>query len=439
MKKMYAFYGVIIFIFIFIFSTGIFAQIDNLTNMSAEWIRMSNRNAATDATDIVVYNPAGLTKLADGFHLNLSNQTLVRKPEHTFDLGIGLGKESYTQDSIDAFLPNFYAAYKKDNWAIFGGVYIPGGGAVVDYPRGSLTTKLIGLSLLPLFPGVYDYFKDDFLEASSLYLTTTFGAAYALYDTISVAAGVRYIMAKNTIKAGITLTNFSGLAPDAPLSIDSEDRANGLGVVCGINISPTPELNIGIHYETRVKLEFETEVLQDSFDGAIVVDGEKHRRDFPAMLGVGISYNFTPELRGEVDFNYFFQEQADWGTIRIGTEEDEISYFAGDCYSFGAALAYQVTPKLQLSAGGLYTKFDFKEINCYYANLGAFEVLYSNNLNLGAGFSYKVCDRLKVNLGVSYTIWKDETIKALAAFPLYFDVDTNNTSYAFALGLDFSL
>ncbi|MBE0679684.1 MAG: aromatic hydrocarbon degradation protein, partial [Bacteroidales bacterium] len=38
------------------------------TNQSAQYIRLLSRNASTDV-DAVYYNPAGLTKLAPGFHL----------------------------------------------------------------------------------------------------------------------------------------------------------------------------------------------------------------------------------------------------------------------------------------------------------------------------------------------------------------------------------
>ena len=54
------------------------AQHDNLSNLSAEWVRTPARNAATDANDIIVYNPAGLVRLNNGFHINLGNQSLFR-------------------------------------------------------------------------------------------------------------------------------------------------------------------------------------------------------------------------------------------------------------------------------------------------------------------------------------------------------------------------
>ncbi len=45
------------------------------TNQSAMFTRLQNRNAST-GIDAVYYNPAGLTKLGDGFFLSLNNQTI---------------------------------------------------------------------------------------------------------------------------------------------------------------------------------------------------------------------------------------------------------------------------------------------------------------------------------------------------------------------------
>ncbi|MDQ1355006.1 MAG: hypothetical protein QG657_5315 [Acidobacteriota bacterium] len=429
----------IVGVLLFSGSTLLVGQIDNLTNMSAEWIRLSNRNAAVDAVDIVVYNPAGLTKLTDGFHFNISNQTLIRKPKHSFDLG--MGKETYTQDGIDPFIPNFYAAYKKDKWALFGGIYIPAGGAVVDYPKGSINTKLLGYSLIPQFGGLYDHFKNDYLKATSLYLTFTAGGAYAISDFISIAGGLRYIHVKNTTKLGLTVADSTGIIPGTAFDLNAKMTGNGLGGILGIDIFPLEGLNIGIRYETKVKLELEADIIKDSFEGMLISQGDKSRRDLPAMLGVGVSYDITSCLRAEVDFNYFFQKQADWGITSAGNLENAIltAKAAGDCYSLGACLAYQACPKFQVSAGFLYTIFDFKDMAGYFTTVGAFEVLYSDNCNLGAGFCYALTNKVKLNVGVGTTIWKDETIKALAAYPLDLDVQTTNKSFAFAIGTNISL
>src|SRR5688572_29263949 len=89
---------------LFICNLTAFGQIDNLVNTSTEWIRISARNAATDAADIVVYNPAGLTRLEDGFHINAGNQFIFRKPTHSYDIGLGEGTRTFGQESNDPFL-----------------------------------------------------------------------------------------------------------------------------------------------------------------------------------------------------------------------------------------------------------------------------------------------------------------------------------------------
>lgn len=64
-----------------IVSTIANAQMDNLANMSAKWIRSNVRNATLDGgADMVNYNPAGLALLNDGIYLSLSNQFLFRHP-----------------------------------------------------------------------------------------------------------------------------------------------------------------------------------------------------------------------------------------------------------------------------------------------------------------------------------------------------------------------
>ena len=51
---------------------------DNKTNWSAEYIRTLNRNAATDAADIVMYNPAGVMVMEDGLYGNISAHYIAK-------------------------------------------------------------------------------------------------------------------------------------------------------------------------------------------------------------------------------------------------------------------------------------------------------------------------------------------------------------------------
>jgi len=437
MKRLSTLFSILLFLLVL--SGQSYAQIDNLTNMSAEWIRMSNRNAATDATDIVVYNPAGVVSLSDGFHINISNQFMFRNPEHSFTDPLTGNRETFEQDGPDLFVPNFYAAYKKDKWAVFGGVYLPGSAATIDYPDGSITTREIGIALLtdPASPflGAYSGLADEHLKASSLYLAVTMGGAYQITDKVSLAAAVRNLSVKNNIKGGLTLTG--GVDPaEQKIKVDVDQEDSGWGGVLGFQVKPDDKLVLAFRYETRVNLDLETDIksgdtLHEQFP--LFTDGEKNRRDFPAMVGMGASYQFNHQFRGEFDANYWFQRDAHWGKAADGRD---ISHMAGDCWSIGVAGAYQATPKLELSAGTLYTEFAWNDLTGYYnANLGSIETGFSDNINLGVGLGYKIIPALKLNLGASYTWWKGVDVDT----PIGVNVNMHNSTYIFAVGLDYSL
>jgi len=397
------------------YAGSVLAQIDNLTNMSAEWMRTSNRNAATDATDIVVYNPAATVLLPEGLHINIGNQTLIRKPQHTFNLGFGKGEQSFKQDKIDPFLPNLFVAYRKGKWAVNAGIYVPGGGATVNYPNGSLTTELISFQALNAYTqqeADYNVAINQSLKASSYYIAYALGGAYAINDMFSVSLGARYLSCRNLTKASTTLSG-STFLPDAQLQVDTRDDATGLGGIIGINAKPNDKLNIGLHYETAVKLDFKTKVNKDDLDFA--KDGAHNRRDLPANLNTGISYKLTSALMAEVDFNYYFQKAADWSDTYLpgDTVKTKWADMAGNCYTIGLALQYDLSKKLLVSAGTSWTKFSYDNKEGYYTGLGAFEVLKNDNLTLNFGGAFRVCSHAKFNLAFGTTLWKDESIKSL--------------------------
>ena len=179
-----------------VFTAGnVNGQIDNLANLSPDYVRTGARNAATDAADAAVYNPAGLNQLEEGIHLSIGNQSLFRKPSHEYDLGLGEGRKKYTQDGADWLLPNIYAAWRKKNLAVYGGYYISGGGATANYTSGSINTDLIGMMALIEAQGAYQSTKDNYLEASSAYSTFFAGIAVTPLSKLpasDAAARLRY-------------------------------------------------------------------------------------------------------------------------------------------------------------------------------------------------------------------------------------------------------
>jgi long-chain fatty acid transport protein len=428
MKKNLLYLLILIAALLFSYSTE--AQIDNLTNLSPEWIRSGARNASIDGTDILAYNPGGVARLKSGFHINIGNQSFIRHPSHEYDMGFGETK--YEQHGNDLFVPSLYMSYNKNNWAVFGGFYISGGGASADYPTGSISTDMVSFGSVAATGGAYQGFTNAYLKASSFYLTGALGGSYKVNDMFSFGLFVRNVMAKNKTEAGTTLIDLTQQFPDMPLSLNNEDNASGFGIVSGFNIMPSPSLNLSFRYESRVKLDFKTKQIK-SDDFGLTVEGEKNRRDLPAVAGFGIAYSLNEKFKVLSDFNYYFQKRADWGTTFI-TEEEDLSDLAGNAYTYSLAFEYKILPKILFSLGGVYTANNYQNRDAYYTHLGAFEIVQESNFSINTGVALAVTEKIKINLGFLQAIYgKDKKVTALA---IPTDVKINNSISAFGVGVD---
>lgn len=413
-------------------ATNATAQIDNLNNMSAEWVRSGARNACLDGTDIIIYNPGGAAFMQPGFHASIGNQSLFRKPSHEYDLGFGKTKSQ--QDGSDLFVPNLFLSYNKSKWAVFAAVYIAGGGATANFPKGSINTDLVSLFTLDYYTGVYSAVKNQYLKASSFYLSSAIGASYKVNDKFSFGFYARNISAKNKTEAGFTLTNSPVSAPDAPLLYKTKDDASGFGVVVGVDVKPSDKVNITARYESKVKLDFKTKVIQD--DLGRVTDGEKNRRDLPATASLGLAYSFSKRWKILYDFNYYFQSSADWGVFDQSAGNTELSKLAGDAICNGLAVEHNFTPKLLASIGIVYTIDNYKDRAKYYARLGAYEIVQENNTCINAGVAYSVSKKVKINAGLFHAFYPSRKVPSLLAGSV--DVTINNSVTAFGLGVDLS-
>ena len=411
-----------------------FAQLDNLSNMSAEWMRTSARNAATDATDIVVYNPAGLTSMDNGFRLNIGNQSLFRNPSHRYDFGTGGGEKEFKQDGADAFLPNLYVAYKNNSWALFGGMFVSGGGATMNYPHGSITTDMIAMQSLMAAQGAYTEAKDQHLKASSYYMTTAFGIAYQANKHFSFAISGRYLDAKNKTEAGMILTSSPYGLNDVPLNLQTTDHASGYGAVMSMNVKANDKINCSVRYETQVKLDFKTKQTKDDY--GVTTDGAMNRRDLPAVFAFGAGFKITSKFSALVDYNYYFQKQANWGKSTMVTNEKSWSSMAGDAATYALGLQYECSEKWVVSTGCAYSDFAYADKAGYYTRMGSFEVVQDDNFNTNCGFAFKPNKHITLNAGYMHTFYKKESIKALNVQPLDVDVTVNNSLNAFAVGID---
>lgn len=196
------------------------------TNQSAAWARMLVRDAST-SIDAVYFNPAGLTKLSDGLHISISNQSIFQNRMLTNSYP-ALNNGEYEGTVSAPLFPNFYAAYKTGKLAFSLGFMPIGGGGGAAYDAGVPMIE-IPVAELATAMGVYGvtgYNLNTSFEGSSVYFGIQGGVTYAINDMISVFAGARYVWAKNTYTGEMTDVNFETGAGDVAASTFMNDLAS---------------------------------------------------------------------------------------------------------------------------------------------------------------------------------------------------------------------
>ena len=221
--------------FSFVYAGGIVHN----TNQSTAWTRMLARDASIDI-DAVFYNPAGLTKLKDGFHISINNQSLFQTQTITNGFPY-LNNPEYIGDVRAPLFPSIYMAYKTGRWAFSLGFNPVGGGGGATFDKGlpSIEVPIAGAAAGFAPYGVTGYSADIFFEGTSVYWGLQGGISFAISDAISIYAGARYVMATNTYKGHLKDVSFQtaegtiradafmlGVAAQAQ---EGSDLANGAG------------------------------------------------------------------------------------------------------------------------------------------------------------------------------------------------------------------
>lgn len=401
MKKSFILFGTVCFL-AFFNSILLAGGIDNRSNYSGEYVRTLNRNAATDSLDAVVYNPAGVMMMENGNHGNFSVHYVLKDYSNTVN-GIVLEQDT------PSLVPAMFGLFKGDKWAGFMAFTIPAGGGEVDYSNGSATTKIGATGLVNTInatagASLYGPVSNERLEGEAFYYGFTAGAAYKLNETFSFSLAGRYINANKKLNASFRLdptalgTGAGASARNAVL--DYEDRAEGFGLIFGMNIN-CEELNIGMRYETETVLDFEYDLHADAVTGLPaglgasmgIINDREHPRNLPALFAIGAGYELNPKLRLDLNLTSYFQEDADWG----GAENN-----VDDGWEWGIALEYKVNQNMKWSAGYLYTKTG---MDAKYALKEAPEL---NANSFGAGFVYSG-DNYKIDCGLGLVDYESDS------------------------------
>jgi long-chain fatty acid transport protein len=174
------------------------------TNQSAAWVRLPSRNASV-SIDAAYFNPAGLMKLENGFHVSLSNQSIfqTREIENSYagpSGAFGINQHLYKGTVTALAFPSIYAVYKMDRLAFSIGFNPVGGGGGAEYKKGLPSFEMSPSDLVPALAarGASAYRLDAYFKGSSTFLGFQGGVSYKINDWLSIAAGLRYVTAENT-------------------------------------------------------------------------------------------------------------------------------------------------------------------------------------------------------------------------------------------------
>ena len=386
-------------------------SIDYLINESADWARTFSRNAATDGTDAVHYNPAGTAMMEDGIYINLNDQVFLKDYNMSVSnptlvaSGSGSNARSYKSDLATPFLPSFFMVYKKQDWAIFSAFTVPAGGGSVDYKDGvpffmSLpvaigAAQLKSINLVP---------HSSSFEATSFFPAVTAGVAYRVLPFLSVSAGGRYLYGYKSYNGEATFYNSTDNIFIFP-AIDANKTAHGFSGIFGISLNPIKGLNIAARYEMETYLNWKTETTTFNslpYSGALAQfkNGYKEKRPLPATLGAGISYDILQLVRVTGSFTYYFIKQADeyndTATQGKGYDDD---YKNG--YELGSSIEYIGFQNWILSAGYSYSDTGSNE-----NTLSDFDVTLDSH-TVCAGFKRQFEGPLSFTLGVARSFYVD--------------------------------
>lgn len=459
-----------------VFSTTVFAGgIVTNANQSAQYVRMLARDAST-SIDAVYYNPAGLTKLADGFHISLNNQTLFQKKtiENKFPL---LNESKYVGDVVVPSFPDFYAVYKKNKLALGFGFQPNAGGGSAKYDTG-LPSFEIPISVIPTMltskgMPTNTYSANINFEGSSVFWGAQINASYAINDMVSISLGGRAIFAKNTYQGAIkdilinpnmsahplaalmpsytggmvsatqfgtdlgnairtaygTTTANAGdtlAARTQNIEVDAEQTGIGYTPIIGANFTFSEKLNVGLKYEFRTKLTLKNKTKVDGT--GMFADEAESRSDIPAILSIGIGYKVLPQLKISAGAHYYFDKDA---TIESAPgKKKEID---GNLYEIALGGEYDITDKILISAGYLFTKTGVG--TGYQTDLS--HSLTSSTVGFGGAF--KATEKMTINLGMLYTMYtSDAKSISYAQYGIPSAKETyNRTNLGFAIGVDY--
>ena len=178
------------------------------------------------------------------------------------------------------------------------------------------------------------------------------------------------------------------------------DRTSwGFAPIVGIHYHNSP-LNIGARYEFKTRLHPTNKSTTQASQAALLpsleefVDGRVAEGDIPALLAVGVGYEFTKKLRANISGHYYFDKDA----TQVDNNQHKIN---SNTWEILAGVEYDITDRLTASLGGQSTNYGLGAEKEFINDVSFTTSSYS----LGCGVKFKVNDRINLNLAYFKTFY----------------------------------
>ena len=434
-------------------------------NHSAMFTRLQNRNAST-GIDAVYYNPAGVTKLGNGFFVSINNQTVnqTKKVKTNFPLLNGSPKE-YVGDVSAPIYPGIYAAYNTGNFSFSAGFNPIGGGGGAKYDKGLPSFEMpiasIPASLKAQGINTDEYKADILFEGTSIYFGYQANVAYKINDQISVGAGIRVVSAKNTyngsikniqinpiypafgakyngamnpastffsdgqtfltglatnstaMAAGLTAAGLPSATPITALSAEQQGNITALLGAAGIDATG---MNVGTAIATLngVAPEFTAKAQAMAANSAATqdtyVDAEQTGTGFAPILSV----NYSPSDMFNFSVRYEFKTKLELTTKVFdnkggGVFKDGNKSIADMPASL--SLGADIRPIDRLSIAAAFNTYFDKKVDYDGSKDADIKMANSNYMEYGLGVEYGITEKLRISMG-----WAATNTSALPAY-----------------------
>ncbi len=278
------------------------------TNQSAQYIRLLSRNASTDV-DAVYYNPAGLTKMAPGFHFGINNQIIGqgRSVMTTYPYLHGAPDREYVGTVSAPFFPSIYGVFNTGKVALSVAFNPIGGGGGATYDEGLAMIEMPIADLVPLLAsqGAEDYRLETNFIGSSVFYGINGNISYKINDIISVAVGARYVMARNTYEGKLETIELNMGGTWIPASTVFTGVASQLSSIVAIPTNVAPIISGGGGGLTLAQAEglgYLTAVQRAGIEAGLGAIGVP-AANIPALTLTQISGTITaatPTLNGQI-------------------------------------------------------------------------------------------------------------------------------------------